>query len=260
MDINVRSIEDALGWTEDLARIGIEVDELNFIFQNHTVNTRSLVGPGKEVKQMSDGPPVKGLDWYRDDTGEYFWNAEKDLYEHYTYNNDGSTNFNGYYDASEFNEPNGDFAIIFDLSNAELPDEFDQDHTISSLATPLMQYLSLRGEVKIISDQEKYPGVRIYSSEHMNGAVTLGNVIFTNPGMEGPSTLDHEYGHYLDFKHHFNYDKSAYIKEIGLKSFYSATRATIDRTRDHHSSETEKRADILGGAWTGNKRLYSPNK
>ncbi|WP_413513501.1 hypothetical protein [Myroides odoratus] len=204
---------------------------------------------------MSAEPPVKGLEYFRDDTGEYFWNGGKDLYEHYTYNDNGSTSFNGYYDASEFKEPVGDFSIIFDLSNAKPKDEFDRSLTITTISDPLYSSLNLMGEIQNISDSNKYPGVEIYSSPHMNGALTAGNVIFTNPGMSDSGTLAHEYGHYLDYKHNFKYNKFDYLKTIALPSVISTTRATLDSGVNHHDSPSEKRADVLGQGWTG-KKIY----
>jgi len=98
--------------------------------------------------------------------------------------------------------------------------------------------------------------VEIYSSPYMNGALTAGNVIFTNPGMQDANTLDHEYGHYLDFKHHFKYNKAQYAKTIALPSFFSATTSSIFPTLyDHESSDSEKRANRLGGAWSNNSIL-----
>jgi len=84
----------------------------------------------------------------------------------------------------------------------------------------------------------------------MNGAVTLGNMIFTNTRMEDVNTLDHEYGYYLDFKFHFNFDQGAYLRDIGVPSFISA--ATSDA---HFKSSTEKRANRVGGAWRNNTYL-----
>src|SRR5690606_38011601 len=128
---------------------------------------------------MSAEPPVKGLEYFRDDTGEYFWNEGKDKYEHFAYGKDGSTYFNGYYDASTYKEPVGDYSIIFDLSNNKPDDYYNIENTIVELAYPLIRVVEEQGgKFKDISNQEKYPGVKIYSSDKMNGAVTLGNIIF----------------------------------------------------------------------------------
>ncbi|MFD2907181.1 hypothetical protein ACFSX9_00390 [Flavobacterium ardleyense] len=53
----------------------------------------------------------------------------------------------------------------------------------------------------------------------MNRALTAGNVIFSNPGMEDSKTLAHEYGHYLDYKNHSNYSASDYIKKLNYQVF-----------------------------------------
>lgn len=218
-------------------------------------NPINLIDP---TGMSAEEPPVNGLEYFRDDTGVYFWNYSKDTYEHYGYLDDGSTFFSGYYRADEFKEPVGNFAIDFNLGS--LPkEEWNKDHLITSISDPLYSWLNLKGEIKDISDPDKYPGVKIYSSPHMNGALTAGNVIFTNPGMEDKNTLDHEYGHYLDYKFHFKFNKTEYLKTIAVPSFFSATRSTLFPEKfDHHNSASEKRADILGGAWGENKSLYRP--
>lgn len=203
---------------------------------------------------MSSEPPVDGLFYFSDDTGQYWWDYEKGQYEHYKIV-DGSTIFSGYYSASEFKEPVGQYNIIFN-SNATPKDEFNPDYTPAALVNALHKMLNTFGDIKEISDPQKYPGVRIFSSPNMNGAITLGNVIFTNPNMEYANVLDHEYGHYLDYKHHFNYNINAYFKEVGMPSIYSAANATIrPKKHDHDSSIPEKRANRLGGAWFNNQTL-----
>ncbi|MDN3707098.1 RHS repeat-associated core domain-containing protein [Myroides ceti] len=203
---------------------------------------------------MNAEPPVKGLQYFRDDTGEYFWNKEKDKYEHYVNDKDGSKSFKGYYDASSFKEPVGDYFIDFNSAGSQ-KDTFDISKTITSISDPLYSVLNLMGQIKNISNPEKYPGVEIYSSPHMNGALTAGNVIFTNPDMQDKNTLDHEYGHYLDYKHNFEYKQKEYLKTIAIPSIISATRSTVSDKYKHEKSQSEKRANRLGGAWTGNKDL-----
>jgi hypothetical protein len=215
-------------------------------------NPVNLIDP---TGMSTEEPPVNGLEWFSDDTGEYFWNNEKKSYEHYANSGGSGVTFQGYYSANEFSEPVGDYSIIFDLSGIKQDDKYDASKTIWSVAAPMLAYLEEMealsfGKVKDISDQEKYPGVKIYSSEFMNGAITLGNLIITNPDMEWANTLDHEYGHYLDFIHHLNYDKIRYLKEIGWPSLESA--AGIG---NHDKSTTERRANRLGGAWSNNKYL-----
>ncbi|MFC4476485.1 RHS repeat domain-containing protein [Flavobacterium chungangensis] len=211
---------------------------------------------------MSAEPPVNGLSYFRDDTGEYFWNDNKNSYEHYADpNGSGSNSFQGYYVANKFSDVVGNYNIIFDLSNTNTKDEFDRNHTITAISDGVYSYLNARSiidgvTIQNISDPDKYPGVEIYSSPYMNGALTAGNVIFTNPGMQGANTLDHEYGHYLDFKHHFKYNKSEYAKTIAVPSFFSALTSSVFPTLyDHESSDSEKRANRLGGAWSNNRIL-----
>ena len=215
---------------------------------------------------MAPEPPVNGLDWFVDDTGEYFWNEGKGKYEHYADpGGTGSNSFQGYYSVDEYSEPVGNYSIIFDLSYLEPADQYNSEHTIKSVAAPLMAGLESAdgnpfndSDFKNISDQENYPGVMILSHPKMNGAITLGNLIITNPGMEDKDVLDHEYGHYLDFKHHFKYDKVQYLKDIGYPSLKSAAGGG-----NHDKSTTERRANRLGGEWNNNqflKDLYRDEK
>ena len=201
-------------------------------------------------------PPVNGLEFFGDDTGTYYWNEENNNYDRfYTIEGDDQIHV-GTYSADEFKEPVGDYYIEFDLSGEKSPDKFNRDHTLETLAGATMAYLASEEKPwKDISDQSKYPGVMIMSHEDMNGAVTLGNMIFTNTRMEDVNTLDHEYGHYLDFKFHFNFDKGAYLREIGVPSFISA--ASSD---EHFKSSTERRANRLGGAWGNNTYLKNVHR
>jgi hypothetical protein len=86
----------------------------------------------------------------------------------------------------------------------------------------------------------------------MNGAIALGNMIITNPDMEDKQTLQHEYGHYLDFKFHFKYNKTEYLSEIGLPSIRSAAGS-----EPHAKSIPERRANRLGGSWFNNRSLMN---
>ncbi len=212
---------------------------------------------------MSAEPPVNGLDYFRDDTGEYFWNKGKNSYEHYSDpKKSGSNSFQGYYSANEFSEPKGNYNIIFDLSNSKPKDVYEPKKTIGDIAVPTLMYLEMFGNLKDISDNDKYPGVKIYSSPDMSGALTAGNMIIMDSNMvnDGES-MDHEYGHYLDFKYHFNYNKDEYIDKIGIPSVKSAARASSNA--EHEKSVTEKRANRLGGAYSDNtalKNKYRPIK
>jgi len=209
---------------------------------------------------MEYEPPVKGLAFFQDDTGLYFWNAEKDKYEHYQFFNNGEYySFVGYYDASEYKYPVGEYSIIYDLSNNAPKDTYDPDKTIWGAAKPILKYISHKakenGDDKPytdISNQDKYPGVKILYSKYMNGAITLGNLIIT--GYKEENILDHEYGHYLDYKFHFNYNKTAYLKSIGIQSLWSATRNDF---YSHQLTVSERRANILGAAWFNNQHLVS---
>ncbi|OYQ40569.1 hypothetical protein [Flavobacterium aurantiibacter] len=215
-----------------------------------------LVDPDGRSAKAAAEPPVNGLEYFRDDTGEYFWNQNKNAYDHFQNKDGNGSVYQGIYRADTFKEPVGEYTIIFDLSNAKPKDEYKPEHTINRIAVPLMAALVKAGNVKDISNPDLYPGVKIYSSEYMNGALTAGNVIFTNPRMESVLDLGHEYGHYLDYKYHFKFNASEYIKKIAIPSFKSAMKASIPSFEHiHESSNSEKRANRLGGAWTGEIKL-----
>ncbi|MFZ1704844.1 MAG: RHS repeat-associated core domain-containing protein, partial [Saprospiraceae bacterium] len=215
-------------------------------------NPVSLIDP---TGLSPEEPPVNGLEYYADESGAYYWNKENNNYDKYKVIDGTEVKF-GTYNADEFTEPKGNFTIYFDLYGNNKPDKFNPAHTIATLSGALMASLAAEEKPWIdISNESKYPGVKIMSHKDMIGAVTFGNMIFTNPRMQDRNTLDHEYGHYLDFKLHFKFDKIAYLSKIGLSSFISATRATLSNY-NHDNSIPEKRANILGSAWSGNKSLY----
>jgi len=77
--------------------------------------------PGNVIAGNADGgnnstyPPEDGIDQYIDDDGTFFWNAEKNAYEHYGGN---YNSFQGYYNTGSDAEPSGDATYIFNDSKA----------------------------------------------------------------------------------------------------------------------------------------------
>jgi hypothetical protein len=219
---------------------------------NNPIRFIDPTGNGTEDTDNEE-PPVNGLEFFSDDTGQYYWNNNKESYDHFK----EGEGYVGQYKADEFKEPVGNFNIIFDLAgNNPIPEDVYEESKTIPLANSLYKYLNTLGVVEEISDNVKYPGVKIFKSENMNGAVTLGNMIFTSNSMaDDGTTLPHEYGHFLDYKHHFKYDQNEYLKVIGVNSFMSAIRAKFSDYQ-HHNSQSEMRADILGGEYFGIK-LYN---
>ena len=65
-------------------------------------NPVMLIDPtGMEGKE----PPIKGIDFFSDNTGNYFWNLSKNQYEHYQKGKDGRTYFKGFYTPTEKKGP-----------------------------------------------------------------------------------------------------------------------------------------------------------
>ncbi len=210
---------------------------------NNPISSIDPDGGSTEVE-----PPVNGINTYSDETGIYFWNKNSQEYDHYS--KGILPAYIGSYVANEFSKPVGEYSIQLDA----VTEEFNPDHSINSLVGILTYAVGGIDEAKVMTDQVKYPGVKIYSFKRMNGAVTLGNVIFTNPTQELDTDIVHEYGHFLDFKYHFNYDQTAYLKEMGIPSIISATISTITGS-EHLDSDSEIRADMLGGSYH-NIKLY----
>ena len=116
---------------------------------------------------------------------------------------------------------------------------------------------------KDISDEKNYPGIKIYQTSGvvMNTAVTIPGVgIFISstikPGLGMTQMLQHEYGHFLDYK--FSPDLNSmgtpsswlnYMLIIGIPSAFDLMRgASYD---EHHEFYTEKRADQWAEIWFG---------
>ncbi len=214
-------------------------------------------------------PPVNGLPFFSDDTGDYYWNDEKQMYEHFSVEDDsGNSVFLGYYSADEFVEPKGDYKIDFNSNGLE---QYDPSKTIWDDAEPFLLYLYLEdASIEDISNDSKYPGVKILHTNLKSmekAGVTFGNLIIVGDGYDD-DILDHEYGHFLDYKYHFKYNQSEYLNQIGLPSFlnmalieagltnsYLAKNISSIFCPEHENSVPEKRANRLGGAWSSNEKL-----
>jgi RHS repeat-associated protein len=123
-------------------------------------------------------------------------------------------------------------------------------------------HLNLGEYFKNISDQKNYPGISIFETKFISTgtAVTLpGLGIFVHESIQGfdrKIILQHEYGHFLDYKYSADLKGSgnpmlSFYLIIGLPSIIDLIRgANYD---EHHNFYTEKRADIWAKIWFGNK-------
>jgi RHS repeat-associated protein len=103
------------------------------------------------------------------------------------------------------------------------------------------------GFYKNISDAKKYPGIEIYQNRNPNDdtAVTLpGNAIYIGGGYKGDEltmVMQHEYGHYLQYK------------EVGMWDFYTKIGyPSLTSTGNHQVFWTETWANRLAYNFFGN--------
>ena len=120
------------------------------------------------------------------------------------------------------------------------------------------------GFYKNISDAKKYPGIEIYQNRNPNDdtAVTLpGKAIYIGGGYKGDEltmVMQHEYGHYLQYK------------EVGMWDFYTKIGyPSLTSTGNHQFFWTETWANRLAYKFFGNNihsnfvnkyPLYGPNE
>ena len=113
-----------------------------------------------------------------------------------------------------------------------------------------------------ISDEKNYPGIKIYETNGVvkGTAVTIpGAGIFIHPtitGLDRKQTLQHEYGHFLDYKFgpdlNFMGTPSSWLNYmfiIGIPSALDLMRGS--NYEEHHNFYTEKRADQWAEIWFG---------
>ncbi len=52
-------------------------------------NPMKFIDPTVMKGENTNEPPIKGIAYFSDNTGQYFWNHNKDSYEHYATGQDG---------------------------------------------------------------------------------------------------------------------------------------------------------------------------
>lgn len=75
-------------------------------------NPIKFIDPTGMEGENTNEPPIKGIAYFSDDTGQYFWNHNKDSYEHYATGQDGYSYYEGMYTVDESKGPVGDYSII----------------------------------------------------------------------------------------------------------------------------------------------------
>jgi RHS repeat-associated protein len=204
--------------------------------------------------RQSNEPPSNGIPYFYDASWHYYWNDDKNSYDHH----DRQTNdYIGQFrlDIDEFGKVDGDYFMDFSSDMSGSFSLFDNNKTpVAALSLKIA--LFAQGPLFDVTDQNRYPGVMLLVSDAMSGAVTLGNVIFMNKSYYnrsfeidgGNSLARHEYGHYLHFKHHFNFNFAAYGTHVGIPSIGSA--AGMGTYGGNHSNNpVEKTANILSAGF-----------
>jgi RHS repeat-associated protein len=79
-----------------------------YTYQNPLKYTDPTGMKGEEIKE----PPIKGISYFKDNSGQYFWNHNKDSYEHYITGQDGYSYYKGMYSVDESKGPAGDYFLI----------------------------------------------------------------------------------------------------------------------------------------------------
>ncbi|WP_303850174.1 RHS repeat domain-containing protein, partial [Apibacter mensalis] len=74
-------------------------------------NPVKFIDPTGMKGENTNEPPIKGIAYFSDDTGQYFWNHNKDSYEHYATGQDGYSYYEGMYTVDESKGPVGDYTI-----------------------------------------------------------------------------------------------------------------------------------------------------
>ena len=75
-------------------------------------NPIKFIDPTGMEGENTNEPPIKGIAYFSDDTGQYFWNHNKDSYEHYATGQDGYSYYEGMFTVDESKGPVGDYSII----------------------------------------------------------------------------------------------------------------------------------------------------
>ena len=86
---NMESFNQILSWLQSYSRAG-----LNDVMAAGNVE-----------------PPIKGLSFFKDSTGEYWWDAQKGAYQHFNLNQNGDRQFAGYYSVTGAG-PKGQYTIV----------------------------------------------------------------------------------------------------------------------------------------------------
>lgn len=111
-----------------------------------------------------------------------------------------------------------------------------------------------------ISDNQKFPNIKLFESNLFKGGITLPGIGIIVSNKKDIALIQHEYGHYLDFK---NYKTKygtiislvVYYCYIGLPSLYNSIIDKIFNRKTHTFFYAETRADNLAKAFFERKYL-----
>jgi RHS repeat-associated protein len=126
--------------------------------------------------------------------------------------------------------------------------------------------ISSDSNFKDISDPDNYPGINIYTHPNMSGGITLPGIgiIVSEAGGKDKALLQHEYGHFLDYKFSpdLNYNLHSpsnalnFYLGVGIPSLLNST-PIINKipglNGSHRTYWTEIRANRWAEVWFGDK-------
>ena len=101
-------------------------------------------------------PPIKGIDFFSDNTGNYFWNLSKNQYEHYQKGKDGRTYFKGFYTPTEKKGPVGNYSIIHNKKELAIRDYVEETFYTDTFKEEISHPITLEYSSRDIKKSEVF--------------------------------------------------------------------------------------------------------